>query len=104
VSANPTASRNELVERVEAETEDSDLRDVIPQLDRPAEETTTSEEETIEEDSKKKEETDLSHLPTTDDPEWLDDYINQLDQDKIANMSKQELAHMNAQLALKIDY
>ena len=102
VSANPTASSNELVERVEAETEDSDLSDVIPQLDGPAEETPTSDEETMEEDSVKEEETDLSHLPTADDPERLEDYINHLDQEKIANMSKQELAHMNAQLARKI--
>ena len=51
MSANPTASSNELVERVEAETEDSDLSDVIPQLDGPAEETPTSDEETMEEDS-----------------------------------------------------
>ena len=51
VSANPTASSNELVERVEADTEDSDLSDVIPQLDGPAEETPTSDEETMEEDS-----------------------------------------------------
>ena len=51
MSANPTASSNELVERVEADTEDSDLSDVIPQLDGPAEETPTSDEETMEEDS-----------------------------------------------------
>ena len=56
----------------------------------------------MEEDSVKEEETDLSHLPTADDPERLEDYINHLDQEKIANMSKQELAHMNAQLARKI--
>ena len=47
VSANPTASINELVERVEAETEDSDLSDVIPQLDGPTEETPTYDEETM---------------------------------------------------------
>ena len=98
VSASPTASRNELLERVEAETEDSDLNDVIPQLGGPAEETTTFDEETMEEDF---ENTDLSHLPTADDPERLDEYIKHLDQEKIENMSKQEIAHMNAQLARK---
>ena len=99
VAANPTASSNELVEQLEAETEDSELSDVIPQLDGPAEETTTSAEETMEEDS---ENTDLSHLPTADDPERLDEYIKHLDQEKIENMSKQEIAHINAQLARKI--
>ena len=104
VSANPTASSKELplVERLEAETEDSELSDVIPQLDGPAEETTTSDEGTMKEDSVKEEEADLSHLPTTDDPERLDDFINHLDQEKIENMSKQEIAHINAQLARKI--
>ena len=53
----------------------------------------------MEEDS---ENTDLSHLPTADDPERLDEYIKHLDQEKIENMSKQEIAHMNAQLARKI--
>ena len=93
---------NELVELVEAETEYSDLSDVIPQLDGPAEETTTSDEGTMKKDSVKGEEADLSHLPTTDDPERLDDFINHLDQEKIENMSKQEIAHINAQLARKI--
>ena len=50
MSANPTASSNELVEQVEAETEDSDLSEVILQRDGPAEETPTSGEETMEED------------------------------------------------------
>ena len=83
MSANPRASSNELVERVEAETEDSDLSDVIPQLDGPAEETPTYDEETMEDDSEKEEQTVLSHLPTADDPDRLDEYINQLDQEKI---------------------
>ena len=85
VSANPTASSNELVERVEAETEDNDLSEVIPQLDGPAEETPTSDEETMEEDSVKEEETDLSHLPTTDDIERLDDWGKSLEENLDCN-------------------
>ena len=99
MSANPIASNNELVEQLESDTEDMDLSDIIPQLDGPAEETTTSEEETQEEDSEK---TDLSHLPTADDPERLEEYIKHLDQEQIENMSKQEIAHMIAQLARKL--
>ena len=60
----------------------------IPQLDGPEEDTLsqTSNKEVMEEDSVK----DLSHLPTADDLESFYRYTNQLDQEKIENMSEQE--------------
>ena len=76
----------------------------IPQLDGPAEDTLSlaSDKEVMEEDSVKEEEVDLAHLPTADDPESFDRYINQLDQEKIENMSEQEIIHMNGELARKV--
>ena len=102
VSAKVTVSSNELVERFDVETLDSDTSDVIPQLDGPAEEILTSDKEVIEEDSMKEEESDLGHLPSADDPDSFDDFINHLDQEKIENMSKQELNHINAEIARKV--
>ena len=104
VSAKVTASSNELVERIDVETLDSDTSDVIPQLDGPAEEILTSDKEVIEEDSMKEEESDLGHLPTADDPESFDDFINHFDQEKIEKMSKQELSHINAEIARKVAF
>ena len=74
-----------------------EFSDVIPQLDGPAEETLglTSDKEVIEEDSEKQE-MDMSHLPTADDPDSFESFINQLNQEKIENMSEQELIHINA--------
>ena len=101
-----SASRSELVERSEAETSDSDKSDVIPQLDGPAEETLglTPEKAAMEEDSVTEEEVDLAHLPTADDPLSFDFYIKSLTQEKIENMSKEEIIHMNAELAQKIAF
>ena len=98
-----SSSRIELVERNEAETSDSDSSDVIPQLDGQAEETLglTPEKAAIEEDSVKLEEIDLAHLQTADDPLSFDIYIKSLTQEKIENMSKEEIIHMNAELARK---
>ena len=92
-----SASSNDLVEMIEAETLDSDISDVIPQLDGPAE-----DKEVKEEDSVKEEEFDLAHLPTADDPASFDDFINNLDQEKIEKTSKQELNHINAEIAHKV--
>ena len=89
----PTAPTHDILTQKPKE-----LFDVIPQLYGLAEQT-----EVIEEDSFK-EELDLSHLPTADDPEGFDIYINNLNQEKIQNMSKQELNHMNAELARKIAF
>ena len=75
-----------------------ELSDVIPQLDGLAEQTEVIVEDNV------KEEPDLSHLPTADDPETFDIYINNLNQEKIENMSKQELNHMNTELARKIAF
>ena len=60
-----------------------------------------SDREVTEEDSVT-EEMDLSHLPTAEDPESFDIYISNLNQEQIETMSKQELNHMNAELARKI--
>ena len=89
-----------------AETSDSDKSDVIPQLDGPAEETLglTPEKAAMEEYSVKEEEVDLAHLPTADDPLSFDFYIKSLTQEKIENMSKEEIIHMNAELARKIAF
>ena len=89
-----SASSNELVEMIEAETLDNDISDVIPQLDGPAE-----DNEAKEEDSVKEEEIDLAHLPRADDPANFDDFINNLDQEKI---EKQEINHINAEIARKV--
>ena len=72
-------------------------------MDGPAEETLNliSDREVTEEDSVT-EEMDLSHLPTADDPMSFDIYISNLNQEKIENMSKPELNHMNGELARKI--
>jgi hypothetical protein len=86
-----------LEERVEREILDSDISDDIPKLDVPAEDT-----EVMKEDSVKEEEVDLTHLPTADDTESFDNYINNLNQEKIENMSEQEIIHMNAELARKL--
>ena len=56
----------------------------------------------MEEDSVKEEELDLAHLPTADDLENFYRYKNQLDQEKIENMSEQEIIHMNGELARKV--
>ena len=76
---------------IEADTLDPDIRDVIPQLDGPAEDKGVNEE-----DSVKEEEIDLAHLSTADDPASVDDFINNLDQEKIEKMSKLEINHINA--------
>ena len=47
---------------------------------------------------------DLSNLPTSDNPESFDIYISNLNQEKIENMSKQELNHKNAELVRKIAF
>ena len=82
-----------------------EFSDVIPQLDGPAEETLglISDREVTEADSVT-EEMDLSNLPTADDPESFDNYISNLNQEKIENMSKQKLNHMNAELVWKIAF
>jgi hypothetical protein len=97
-----TSSRSELVERSEVETSDSDGSDAIPQLDGPAEETLvlTPEKAAIVQDSVK-EEMDLAHLPRADDPLSFDVYVKSLTQEKIEHMSKEEIIHMNAELARK---
>ena len=97
-----TSSRSELVERSEVETSGSDSSVVIPQLDGPAEETLgiAPEKAAIVQDSVK-EEMDLAHLPTADDPLSFDIYIKSLTQEKIENMSKEEIIHMNSKLARK---
>ena len=94
-----SASSNDLVEVIEAETLDSDISDAIPQLDGPAE-----DKEVKEEDSVKEEEIDLAHLPTADDPASFDYFLNNLDQEKIEKMSKQELNHINAEIARKVAF
>ena len=49
------------------------------------------------------EEMDSAHLPTADDPDNIfDSYINQLDQEKIENMSKTDLINLIAKIALKV--
>ena len=46
---------------------------------------------------------DSAHLPTADDPDNIfDRYINQLDHEKIENMSKTDLIHLNAKIARKV--
>ena len=97
-----SASSSELVERSEAETSDKDISDVIPQLDGPVQETLslTSDKAVMEEDSVKEEEVNLAHLPTADDPNSFVIYINNLNQEKIENMSKEEIIPMNAEIAI----
>ena len=97
VSATSAASSNELEERIERETLNSDISNDIPQLDGPAEDT-----EVMKEDFVKEELVDLTHLPTADDTESFDNYINNLNQEKIENMSEQEIIHINAELAQKL--
>ena len=97
VSATSAASSNESEEMIETETLGSDITDDIPQLDGPAE-----DKEVMEEDSVKEEQVDLAHLPTADDTESFDIYINNLNQEKIENMSKQEIIHINAEIARKL--
>ena len=102
VSAQVTASSNELEKISGVETLDSDTSsDFIPQLDGPSEEKLILDNEGIEEDSMQEQESDLAHLPTADDPDRFDKFINNLDQDKIEQMSKQELNHINVKLARK---
>ena len=88
-----SGSSSEMVEKSEADTSDSENSDVIPQLDGPAEDKAVMEENCVEE------ETILTHLPTADDPDSFDIYINSLNQEKIENMSQKEIIHMNAELA-----
>ena len=82
-----------------------EFSDVIPQLDGPAEETLglMPDREVTDGDSVT-EEMDLSHLPTADDCKSFYIYISNLNQERIENMSKQELNHMNAELARKIAF
>ena len=51
----------------------------------------------------KEEEKDLEHLPTADDPDNVfHNWMSNLNQEKIENMSEKDLIHMNAELALKL--
>ena len=65
--------------------------DVIPQLDGPAEDKAVLEENCVEE------ETNLTHLPTADDPDSFDIYLNNLNQKEIINMN----AELSKSLAIK---
>ena len=105
VAVNSTAFSNELVSNIEEETLDNDIGEIIPQLDGPAEEIqeVTPDKEVIEEDSMKEEENDLEHLPRADDPDDVfQNWMSNLGQEKIENMSEKEMIHMNAQLARKL--
>ena len=92
VSVTSTASSSDLVSRIAAETDsDSDIGEIIPQLDGPAEETLglTSEKEAMEEDSIEEAERDISHLPTANDPDnILQHWMKNINQEKIENMSQ----------------
>ena len=104
VLVNSTAFSNELASKIEEETSDNDISEIIPQLDGPAEEIeeVTPAKEVTEEDSMKEEEKDLEHLPTAEDPDDVfQNWMSNLSQEKIENMSEKELIHMNAQLARK---
>ena len=104
VLVNSTAFSNELASKIEEETSDNDISEIIPQLDGPAEEIeeVTPAKEVTEEDSMKEEEKDLEHLPTAEDPDDVfQNWMSNLSQEKIENMSEKELIHMNAQLAQK---
>ena len=51
----------------------------------------------------KKEEKDLENLPTADDPDNVfQNWMSNLNQEKIENMSEKDLIHMNAELARKL--
>ena len=93
-----SASSSELVEKIEGDTSDSENSDLIPQLDGPAEDKSVMEENCVEE------ETILTHLPTADDPDSFDIYLNNLNQEKIENMSQEEIIHMNAELAKSLAF
>ena len=50
----------------------------------------------------KEEEKDLEHLPTADDPDNVfKNWMNNINQDMIENMSERGLIHMNSELARK---
>ena len=105
VSVNSTAFSSELASKIEEETLDNDISEIIPQLDGPAEEIkdVTPDKEVIEEDSMKEEEKYLEHLPTADDPDDVfQNWMSNLNQEKIENMSEKDLIHMNAELARKL--
>ena len=51
----------------------------------------------------KEEEKDLEHLPTADDPDNVfQNWMNNINQDMIENMSEKDLIHMNSELAWKL--
>ena len=51
----------------------------------------------------KEDEKDLEHLPTADDPDDVfQNWMSNLSQEKIENMSEKDLIHMNAELARKL--
>ena len=48
-------------------------------------------------------EMDSAHIPTADDPyNIFDSYMNQLNQEKIENMSKTDVIHLKAEIACKV--
>ena len=105
VSVNSTAFSSELASKIEEETLDNDISEIIPQLDGPAEEIkdVTPDKEVIKEDSMREEEKYLEHLPTADDPDDVfQNWMSNLNQEKIENMSEKDLIHMNAELARKL--
>ena len=51
----------------------------------------------------KEEEKDLENLPTADDPDNVfQNWMSNLNQEKIENMSEKDLIHMNSKLAQKL--
>ena len=105
VSANSTAFSSDLVSKMKEETLDNNISEIIPQLDGPTEEIqdVIPNKEVIEEDSMKEDEKDLEHLPTADDPDDVfQNWMRNLTQEKIENMSEKEMIHMNAELARKL--
>ena len=50
----------------------------------------------------KEDKTDLEHLPTADDPDDVfQNWMSNLNQETIQNMSEKNLIHMNSELAQK---
>ena len=100
-----TAFSSELVSKIEEKTLDNDISEIITHLDSPSEEIhdVTPNKEVIEEDSMMEEEKDLEHLPTADDPDDVfQNWMSNLNQENIENMSEKDLIHINSELARKI--
>ena len=101
VSVNSTAFISELLSKIQEETLDNYISEIIPQLDGPAEEIqdVTPNKEVIKEDSMKEDKKDLEHRPTADDPDNVfQNLMSNLTQ-KMENMSEKDLIHINSELA-----